>query len=138
MKTSTITAREFNQKIDNNEAAVLTVEKAKSLKGKKIAWTYFGYSSNEQVVYEMTVGEIVSSWDFHKNEKVDGFESRTAEWQTWMRPDQIQDEKDKLILLDEKGENNNHIFAFTGRENCFDEPTFTCSDSDRSVFFIEL
>ena len=127
---------EFNKAIESGKAQVLTLERAKALKGKKILWSYFGYESNAQVVFEMTVGDIISSWDYNKTQPLKGYASRTAYWETYMDAYQKSREKGKLILLDE-GKDNSYVYCYTGPDNCFDELTFTCSDADRAVFFIE-
>ena len=130
-----ITVKKFIECIDNGEAQVLTVEKAKALKGKRIYWMYFGYEGNENSVNEMTVGDIVTQYEYNKSQPMKGYPSRTAYWESYMTNEKLQDIKDILVLLDVDG-TNNYIYASTGRNNFFDEPTFTCSDADRSVFFM--
>lgn len=41
-----MTIAEFIEAIDNGRAKVLTVERAKGLKGRRIYWMYFGYKGN--------------------------------------------------------------------------------------------
>lgn len=41
-----MTIAEFIEAIDNGRAKVLTLEKAKGLKGRRIYWMYFGYKGN--------------------------------------------------------------------------------------------
>lgn len=131
MKTS-----EFIQKIENGEAKVLTVEAARTLRGKRILLMYFGYEGNENEVLEMTVGDIVSEYDYYKKQPMEGYSSRAAYWKSYMNAGQLQDTKDKLILLDEEGNDSSHIYAYTNRYNFYDVPTFTCSDADREVYYI--
>lgn len=83
----------------------------------------------------MTIGGIVSEYDYYKTQPMDGYPSRTDYWESYMIQEQLQYKKDKLILLDSDG-SNPYIYSFTGRYNVFDEPTFICSDSCRPVFFI--
>lgn len=134
MKESNITVSEFYKK----EYQVLTLAKAKELKGHKIAWTYEGYEHNQQVVFEMTVGDIISTYDYHKHQPMEGYASRADYWDKILKPAQLQNTKDDLYLLDEQGSNRNFIVCHTGMYNCFDEFTFTCSDADRAVLFIQL
>ena len=54
-----MTVKEFNKKIDDGEAKILTVEIAKGLIGKHIYWTYFPDPANYQVVEELTIGGII-------------------------------------------------------------------------------
>ena len=131
MKTS-----EFIQKIENGEAKVLDVEAARTLKGKRILWMYFGYEGNENTVQEMTVGDIVSEYDYYKKQPMEGYSSRAAYWESYMNAGQLQDTKEKLILLDEEGNDSSHIYVYTNRYNFYDVPTFTCSDADREVYYI--
>ena len=131
MKTS-----EFVQKIENREAKILTLEAARSLKGKHIFWMYLGYEGNENAVQEMTVGDIVTEYDYYKSQPLEGYSSRAAYWESYMNAEQLQDTKDKLILLDEEGNDSSHIYAYTNRYNFYDVPTFTCSDADREVYYI--
>lgn len=131
-----MTIAEFIEAINNGRAKVLTVERAKGLKGRRIYWMYFGYEGNEDKVNEMTVGDIVSELEYYRSQPMDGYPSRAAYWEASMDAEKLQDARDKLLLLDDTG-GNPYIFAHTGRWNCFDVPTFTCSDSDREVYYIE-
>ena len=136
MKKIEISKETFNQWVKNGKAQVLTLEKAEKLKGKTIIWSYYGYEHNEQVVYEMTVGNIVSNWDYNKTQPMKGYDSRTSYWNSYMTEAQKQKEKDMLLLLDDEETDSNYIYCHTGEGNCFDVPTFTCSDADRCVWFI--
>lgn len=77
-------ANEFIKKIENGEAKVLTVESAKNLKGKTILWMYFGYSGNENEVYEMIVGDIVSELEYYSTQPCEGYKSRADYWKSYM------------------------------------------------------
>jgi len=96
--------KDFIEKINNGEAKILTVESAKSLKGKSIKWMYFGYKANFNVVQTTVVGDIV------------------------------EDGKNRLELLDSKGMPT-YIYAHLDSK-IYEEPTFTCSDSDREVYYL--
>lgn len=129
--------QEFIKKIENGEAKVLTVEVAKSLKGKRIAWMYFGYRENLNTVEELTVGDIVSELDYQETQPLRGYKSKADYWRSYMTPRQLDEAKTKLLLLNDKGENV-YICAYPVYDNYFEEPTFTCSDADREVYYIEL
>lgn len=128
-----MTIKEFVGKINNGEASVLTLEAAKALKGDRIYWMYFGYNSNENAVSEMIVGDIVSAFDYAKKKYMEGYTSRAAYWESYMTEEQLDEVKKKLVLLDDKGKDQG-IYIHP-KYNFFDEPTFTCSDADREVFY---
>lgn len=127
--------KDFIEKIDNKEAKVLTVELAKQLKGKKIYWFYFGYSGNERQVYEMVVGDIVSELDYYSTQPCDGYSSRAEYWKSYMTDKQLKEKENTLLLLNAGGGTD---FIYVHLNSVFfREPTFTCSDEDREVFYIE-
>lgn len=127
-------SNEFIQKIESGEAKVLTVEAAKNLKGKKILWMYFGYSGNENEVQEMKVGDIVSELEYYSNQPCEGYESRADYWKSYMSEKQLETVYKTLMLLDSEGKDK-FIKAHLNM-NLFDEPTFTCSDADREVYYM--
>lgn len=131
-----ITPNNFIKKIESGEAKVLTVETAKLLRGKRIAWMYFGYRG-QNTVKEMTVGDIISSLDYNETQPCDGFSSRSEYWRSFMTERQLDEEKTTLLLLDADG-SYTYINSFTKYSNFYDTPTFTCSDADREVFYIEI
>lgn len=131
-----ITPNNFIKKIESGEAKVLTVETAKLLRGKRIAWMYFGYRG-QNTVKEMTVGDIISSLDYNETQPCDGFSSRSEYWRSFMTERQLDEEKTTLLLLDADG-GCPYIKSFTKYFNFYDTPTFTCSDADREVFYIEI
>jgi hypothetical protein len=110
---------------------VLTVERAKELKGKTIEWFYFGY--NPTKVETMVVGDIVNKWEYNKAQPYDGYSSRTEYWKSYMSEAQMEHCKNRLILLDADG-NNTYVYCDT-KDGWFKELTFVCSDSDREVYF---
>lgn len=131
-----MTVKEFIQKIDNGEAKVLTVEAAKDLKGKIIEWMYFGYEGNQNQVYKMLVGDMVSEWDYYKTQPCEGYESRTAYWKSYMDERRINSLKNTILLVD--GEGKGRMACYPKGESFFKVPTFTCSDADREVYYIEV
>lgn len=131
-----MTPKEFIEKIDDGTAQMLTIAKARQLKGKKIAWMYFGYEDNGLQVYEMVVGDITTDYEYNLHEPCEGYSSRAEYWAKMMKPDKLQQVKNKQILLDNSGRDT-YIF-YDPLYPYFDEPTFVCSDVDRPVFFIEI
>lgn len=130
-----MTVQEFISKIDNGEAKVLTVETAKGLKGKKIAWLYFGYEGNENIVREMIVGDVVSNMAYHEAQPMDGWKSRADYWRSYMKPEKLKKQEDTLLLLDANGK---WPYISACPSKLYKELTFTCSDGDREVYYFEL
>lgn len=122
---------DFIQRIKSGEAQVLTVEKARQLKGQRIYWMYFGYKGQNEVG-EMVVGDIVNKYDYYKSQPVEGWPSRADYWKSYMKADALQEIKDTLMLLEADGKDP-FIYAFP---SAYDEPTFTCSDADREIYFL--
>jgi hypothetical protein len=116
---------------------VLTLEIAKTLKGKKIATTHPVYRANTAVVTEFVVGEIISEWDLAaKNIDAANFPQGNQQlyWASYMSEDRIEEAKNTLNLLAEDG-TNNYIRCHIN-SGYFPQPTFTCSDADREVYYI--
>lgn len=114
---------------------VLTVDKARSLVGKAIRWTYIGYKFNEQLYETTLIGGIVKESDWAKSQPCEGYSSR---WEYWKKvlPKTAERAENTLLLLDDNGETT-CIKAYCGKYDIFGypEPTFTCSDADREVYF---
>lgn len=127
-------AKTFIQKINSKEAKVLTLDLAKTLKGKTIYWMVFGYSENSLYVEQTIVGDVVSDWDYASSQDCKGYSNLAEYWGSYMTSEQISERKNKLLLLDSNGSNT---FMFC-EPSCilFNEPTFVCSDSDREVYFL--
>lgn len=131
-----MTTQEFNQKIESGEAKVLTLDLAKSLIGKRIMWTYFGSNGNYQDVYETKIGDIVTRMRYNETQPLNGWKSRAEYWRSYMNERQLDEVNNTLLIIDE---NNNDTYMYCHLiESWFEEPTFTCSDADRCVFFIEI
>lgn len=116
---------------------VLTLKVAQSLMGKKIAITSPEYRMNKPSVRIFTIGEIISSWDYAARTPYPkaGFKTFQEYWNSYMTKSQIQDQINKLLLLDENGERQ--AAAFVG-SSFYPETTFAGSDEDREVYYIEL
>lgn len=122
---------------------VLTVAVAKELKGKKIACTSPEYKYNTPTVSEFVVGEIISEWDDAANReypdqkgKYTQYDNYQQYWASYMSETQINKTKDILLLLDAEG--NRHFVAHVKYDNYYKEPTFTGSDADREVYYVEV
>lgn len=126
-----MTVKEFYE----HNFSMMTLEEAKRLKGKSIYWTFPAYSGNSEVIYEMIVGDIVDEISYYKNDMISETESRVDSWRKFMTKEELKRHENTLVLLNDKGEKMN-IFCHTD-ECYFDELTFTCSDADRPVLFIE-
>lgn len=124
-----MTTKEFIKATENGTAQVLTVAKAQELKGKRIEWMYFGDSANYNEVFSMVVGDICTEYDFYAKTDPARIERLARLEERFM-----EEAKNTLLLLDEEG-NNNNIRQYK-LFDCFKEPTFTCSDADREVYFI--
>lgn len=93
----------------------LTLQAAKSLIGKEIITHYSGYRGQDGDD-RFVVGDIVSEEFLGATEGWDG-------------------SKDTLVILTADGRNTwikCHV-----NSKLYDEPTFTCSDADREVFYQE-
>lgn len=126
--------KEFIEAIESGKAQVLTLEKAKQLKGKKLLTWHPHYHANYSEVEEWTIGEIINEWEFYKNEPMTGYESRTAYWDSYMTERQKKETKETFEILDIDGK---HTYFYCHLSNpYYSEPTFTCTDADREVYFI--
>jgi hypothetical protein len=118
---------------------LLTVERAKQLFGKKIATTAPEYRGNSPIVKIFVVGEITTQWDEVAKEQWtqdNRFRTRQEYWASFMTEKEIDEKKTNLVLLTQDGERC--YTAHTKYWNFFDVPTFTGSDADRPVFYVEL
>lgn len=97
--------------VDNDTAQILTVEKARELKGKRIITLYFGYNSQDGTD-DFIVGDIVTCASLMN------------------RPAKSDYENFEILKSD-----GNPTCIRAHKEN---EGKFTCSDSDRFVFFLEV
>lgn len=120
----------------NDQTELLTLDKAKILKGRRIQTIYFGYAGPDGT-NEFVVGEIVSELEYYRNLKEDCFPNKNGNmnraeyWESFMTPAQLEDCRNKLLLLREDG---SYTCIFLG----VDHSTFACTDADRFVSFIRL
>jgi len=127
---------EMRAAVANKTAQVLTLEKAKELKGKKIRTIYFGYRGQDGVD-EFVVGEIIShlSWA-ERNADFDAkWKSQGDYWKSYMTKKQLDEHNTNMLLLREDGTSTS-CCCHTKYYNCFNELTFTCSDADREVYYV--
>ncbi|MEG1899865.1 MAG: hypothetical protein RR183_09375 [Bacteroidales bacterium] len=128
------TIESFLELIKNDEAQVLTLKRAKQLIGVKISWMYLGYKSNDMTVQESVISEVITEFDFYKKEAMSGYTSRADYWQHSMSTRSLTKVKSNYIIVDDGG--NNTYMKCHVVDSFFTEPTFTCSDADREVYFI--
>lgn len=110
--------------VNDGTAKVLTVEAAKELKGKRIQTIYFGYRGQDGVD-DFIINDFKTMYELHHDRQyLDTLGERT-----------VNQFKNIIEIVSERG--NTAIRYDKDYSYIFDEPTFTCSDVDRGVFFIE-
>lgn len=121
---------------------VLTVARAKELKGKKIICSSREYEANTPHIREFVVGEIISEWDDAATRVYPDQGGRHPQysnfqdyWRSYMDDRRIDEMKTRLLLTSNDGERQ--YVAHTKYHNFYPEPTFTGSDADREVYFVE-
>lgn len=116
---------------------VLTVEIAKSLIGKRIQTVYSGYRGQDGDD-NFVIGDVVSELEYYRNLKEECYENdpkfknRAEYWESYMSEKQLSEAKSKMVLITADGRNT-FIYAHS-----FNNGAFTCSDSDRFVYYVEL
>lgn len=128
------TLEEMRRLFEENKTQVLTIERAKELKGKSISTIYFGYKGQDGID-EFVVGDIISELEYYRNLKEDcypdakGHKNRAEYWESYMTDEQLEAHRSKNILLTEDGRNT-CIFECG-------EGVFYCSDWGRFVYYVE-
>jgi hypothetical protein len=110
---------------------VLTLEVAKTLIGKKISCTSPEYHANTPTVQEFTLAAIISEYDYCLTQPCNGFSSRSAYWESYMKQDALLHTQKTLRLIDSNGipHYNCHTdYYFFGPTK-----TFSGSDADREI-----
>lgn len=134
MKTTEITTNEIFAK-----GQVLTLAKAKEMVGRTIAITSPEYKANTPRVRIFTIAKFQTTWEWGAEQPYinDKFSNRQEYWQSYMKPEQIEKQKSQLFLICAEGKvragaETNLDYSF------YNEVTFTGSDADREVYYIEL
>ena len=113
---------------------VLTANKARELAGKKIYWTYIGDRLNDQHYAVTVIGRVITEAEWAVSQPCEGYSSR---WEYWKKvlPKTAERAENTLMIIDAEGKDT-YMRAFCGKfRDFFPEDTFTCSDSDREVYF---
>lgn len=132
----TLTLEITTQHIFQN-GQVLTLEKLNQLIGKKIACTSPEYRANQPSVEIFTPSEVKSYFEIASTKThCVGFENQAAYWESYMNDEQLDEQKTKFQIIDEDG--GVHYCCHSKYWNFYESPTFTGSDADREVYFIEL
>ncbi len=119
--------------VENKTAQLLTIETARSLKGKKIQTIYFGYNGQDNTD-EFIVGDVVSELEYYRNLKEDcypdvRFNNRAEYWESYMIKEQLEAKRNKMLLVAADGRNT-YIYGYGS------DSIMNCSDDDRYVFYI--
>ena len=114
----------------------LTANIAKSLIGKRIQTAYSGYSGQDGDD-TFVVGQVISELEYYRNLKEEcyqnnpKFKNRAEYWESYMTKEQLLD-ANKMVIITAVGRNT-FIYA-----HHFNDGAFTCSDSDRFVYYVEV
>lgn len=122
------------QIIESNQ--ILTIDKAQSLIGKTILVTNPEDSANEPLVREVEVS-LVTAYDHYTKVLMpriygDDKEGAKGYYNDVIKPRE-QELRDTFVLYDSKGNVTAHCYKNTW----FDVPTFTGSDENRPIYFVE-
>ena len=111
---------------------ILTLGKAKELKGKYIYITNFEYRNNEPTVRRILVNPI-SEWEVAaKDHTAKGFDNRLEYWKSFLTEEQVECTKNCFFIgLNEMGNLEGHT------SNGKDDSHFFGSDEDREIYYIE-
>lgn len=120
-----------------DDAKILTLDRARVLKGKRVRWTYPAYRINVPDTRECVVGDIITEYELAERTPMKGYSSQAEWWEKYKTPDALQEVKDTMIILYSDGQPT-WIRLHPDWNRFFDEPTFTCSDADRPVYFVEI
>lgn len=118
---------------DEGKLDILTIDKAKELRGKKIQILNFGYAHQDHTD-EFVVGEILSEFEIAQRNKdgFKGFKSQAEYWESFMSPQKLEAMKESFELLNDKG---GHTFAKYSADEDLDGQ-FHLGDIGRLVWFM--
>lgn len=114
---------------------ILTVDIAKSLIGQRIQTVYSGYRGQDGDD-SFVIGQVVSELEYYRNLKEEcyqndpKFKNRAEYWESYMTEKQLSEHRNKMVIITADGRNT-FIYA-----HHFNNGAFTCSDSDRYVYFM--
>lgn len=116
---------------------VLTLEAAKQLEGKTILVTNPEDRANEPLVREVEVS-LVTAYDHYTKVLMprlygDDNEGAKCYYNDVIKPRE-QELRDTFVLYDSKGNVTAHCYK---KNTWFDVPTFTGSDENRPIYFVE-
>ncbi|MFA6831311.1 MAG: hypothetical protein WCR36_03445 [Bacteroidaceae bacterium] len=118
------------------ENQMLTLRLARELYGKRIICTSSEDRHNIPHVLEFIVGSITTLWDHAATQPCDGYLNRQAYWKAIFTKSQVLKSKNTYVLLDHNGK-----CMYTAHDpkesGLYNEPTFTGSDIDREVYYVE-
>lgn len=123
------------QIIESNQ--ILTLDKAQSLIGKTILVTNPEDRANEPLVREVEVN-LVTAYDHYTKVVMprlygDDKEGAKGYYNNVIKPRE-QELRDTFVLYDSKGNVTAHCYK---KNTWFDVPTFTGSDENRPLYFVE-
>jgi len=111
----------------------LTLEIANKLIGKRIQTHYCGYMGQDWSD-NFIIGELISEYEFAKrNKNFSGFSDQSVYWDSYMNNQKLKEKKHTLKIITSDGRDT-YIFCDYYEQN-MNNPSFTCSDSDRYVSF---
>lgn len=116
---------------------ILTLDNAKSLIGKTILVTNPEDRANEPLVREVEVS-LVTAYDHYTKVLMprlygDDKEGAKGYYNNVIKPKE-QELRDTFVLYDSKGNVTAHCYQ---KNTWFDVPTFTGSDENRPIYFVE-
>ena len=121
---------------ETGRLALLTMERARELKGKNIQTYSPGYAGQD-LSSVFCVGEIISEVEYYRHIKEDcfpdkyGHRNRAEYWESILSPVKMEAKRRRLILLKESG-------GATGIVVGLDGQTFSMGDADRYVWYAEV
>lgn len=128
----------MREAVNNDTAKVLTLDIAKNLIGKKIRTIYFGYHGQDGVD-EFIVKEVISEWSQWNKDAYETESDREQRLTKSAGVNYVNYLKQSMALVADREINNGGTCIWCNpKDLSFDTPTFVCSDSDRTVFYIEV
>jgi len=124
------TLNELKELQKKGKMQILTMNDILNLKGKEITTLYYGYRGQDGID-SFKVGEVISEYDnAARDTDITGFDNRAEYWGSFMTKEQLFEKKTTYMLFTAEGRNT-YMKAYP-----FNDGWFSCSDSDRFVFFL--